>query len=672
MIIFIILAIICGVKARWDTGCNWYCYNYKECSQISVIVPPNRVIGCWGSFGCESATTILLGDFGGPSGCDSSQHSGGDYVICGGARGCANVLHMGYTSGKGEAYCEGTESCIDSNISMNIIHCMGLYSCSNAILNDPVSITATGAYSLYNASIFSRNTNSSFTLTGHMAGYGASIFCDHGVICSVYCGGTGCHHLTMHGAGQWNISYASNASYRPFQHPEIQQIQLQTNQNNKACTTVFDSMIEKVGTILDDTPGSLCCRGYTSCISGFGFETIITMKKSSNNSLVCSGQQSCQEIMINASNSDIICSGSSSCSQAKIISSANMYCSGYSGCKDIHITTNASIYCTGEESCSGAIMSIHSANNISILMEGKSSGNTASIYCGVESFCNLHCLGVAACSSISTLECSGHCEVHCNMDSGCPQWITYSPTVSTYNPTVNPTLSTYNPTVSTYYPTTSFIPVSTTPTTKYCEKMRLEITIISLYNCSLNELIIQNETKFTSNIRNIIYQRVFVNSDKYDHLYLKLVNINQTSLTSITMIYNVTNCNQGYELLNYFNSTDFNNTLTVKTKITYDCNNLQIARLSSELYRSFLPKPIIFDELTLNNPVSIILFATIFLLAILIVMGIVNNKKFYFALNDNFNARRMILYFLAVFGNFININTMYCYLYYFTLYDSSR
>ena len=136
--------------------------------------------------------------------------------------------------------------------------------------------------------------------------------------------------------------------------------------------------------------------------------------------------------------------------------------------------------------------------------------------------------------------------------------------------------------------------------------------------------------------------------------------------------YDVENCDKNMEhLIEYFNSSIFN--VTLKDDINeYYSVDPHIADISARQKQTFLPPPIAitFD---LTNPITLILFAVFMLLLFIVFIGHIqskSSKSFYCCkMSDNFHGVRVILFVLAVFVLFNNINTSYAYFYGYSIHS---
>ena len=374
-----------------------FCSDYKDedCvdgATLTTSFPDD--IYCRGSFSCSAATKL----------------SSGDNIRCLGARACATIPDIDYNAGSGQIWCYAAQSCSDSALSMNTVYCYASSSCSRSTISTPSVIRGYAEYALFNSSVFMNGGN--VELFGSMAGYGATLECAVSSSCNVWCKGSGCIGVTL--LGDW---IKTNSLDNNAQH------QLKGNgviSNDQACTQSFNLYQEYKDqpAIVDQGGGSVCCRGHQSCYNVGN----ITMTTDSLQSLVCSGQSSCQYVdNIQAYSANVICSGWYSCSSATMDSSADIFCSGYYSCQYSIITAKGgSIHCGGFRGCYFASISVPDSRNVSIFLSGYRSGSRADIACNEGAFCRIICLGAESCGSTISLECNGHCDVSCNVETGCP------------------------------------------------------------------------------------------------------------------------------------------------------------------------------------------------------------------------------------------------------------
>ena len=371
------------------------CDDYKQngCGDGATLTVPDY-IWCRGSLSCSAAKKL----------------SSGDIIHCRGARACAAIPDIGYTGGVGIMQCFAAESCSDSALSMKFLDCLGSSSCSRSTITTQSLIRGYAEYALFNSTVFMNGGN--VELFGSMAGYGATLECAVSSSCNLECKGSGCIGVTFLGNWIRNNSSDNNAQHELKGNGVIR--------NDQSCTQSFDVGREYSNqmAIVDQGGGSVCCRGYWSCYNVGS----ISMTTDSSQSLVCSGGGSCDEVdNIQAYSANIICSGTHSCHSATMESSADIFCSGSYSCYQSIITANGgSIHCGGYRGCRYAIISVPDSQNVTIFLSGYQSGLNANITCNEGAFCRIICLGAESCGSSIALQCDGHCDVSCNVETGCP------------------------------------------------------------------------------------------------------------------------------------------------------------------------------------------------------------------------------------------------------------
>eukprot|EP01084_Bolivina_argentea_P214459 364070_1 len=229
---------------------------------------------------------------------------------------------------------------------------------------------------------------------------------------------------------------------------------------------------------------------------------------------------------------------------------------------------------------------------------------------------------------------------------------------------------------------------SKTVTTE-CEVIVLNITIQS-HNYSLYNLIQSNPTKFTNILRENVYNYYQEHEELIVYQFRSLFRRHNDSLT---ISFNVTNCDFDIRDLNqYFNSSIFNTTLTKHINaVYYDDHEATIKDVSTKRI-SFLPPPILYTNIfSINNPLTIIFLSILGLLMLVVLVAFCQSKYFEafsklqhiihqhfgFKKIDNFNPVR-VMHFVtptynpstfAVFISFNNFNSSYAYFYGYTIHN---
>eukprot|EP01084_Bolivina_argentea_P214457 364068_1 len=231
---------------------------------------------------------------------------------------------------------------------------------------------------------------------------------------------------------------------------------------------------------------------------------------------------------------------------------------------------------------------------------------------------------------------------------------------------------------------------SKTVTTE-CEVIVLNITIQS-HNYSLYNLIQSNPTKFTNILRENVYNYYQEHEELIVYQFRSLFRRHNDSLT---ISFNVTNCDFDIRDLNqYFNSSIFNTTLTKHINaVYYDDHEATIKDVSTKRI-SFLPPPILYTNIfSINNPLTIIFLSILGLLMLVVLVAFCQSKYFEafsklqhiihqhlqhiihqhigFKRTDNFIASRLIFFVVAVFVSFNNFNSSYAYFYGYTIHHDS-
>ena len=248
---------------------------------------------------------------------------------------------------------------------------------------------------------------------------------------------------------------------------------------------------------------------------------------------------------------------------------------------------------------------------------------------------------------------------------------------STNNPSISPSI---NPT--TMSPTQHPITIIDYEVIGLFARFEWNVSNItqSLYN-----LVIINTTKFNQLMKKNILNHYGIDYDDInDDVILMLMDLyhNETSSNWMNITYNITNYNKQIgNMLNYLNSNQFGNSLTININKEYYHNSSINAVISTtttaKQYKSFLPPP--FDAhllLTLKNPVSISCLCFVFVLCIILLMGYIHgqkplkmNKIFKFGITDSFKLTRVISFLLNTIMFMTTMNTIYGYIYFYTYYN---
>eukprot|EP01084_Bolivina_argentea_P057464 104993_1 len=335
-----------------------YGRGYKSLSGINTSVNnPGDYVYCSGAFACTQISKIFCSN----------------WLVCDGSHSCGNIAASSYIKSLSYIFCWGANACEHSNMiaSNGYIVCGGDQSCIHSNITSP-TVSAPGAYSLYGASIYISNE---VYLSGFQAGYGSTIKCTSGNTCNIYCFGNGCE-MALVCPENSNCNIILNNNDPTVTIPPIQNINdynydfydmkyksnILTLNNEYACNNatqfVYDNYNETTE-IIDmnqQNGGPVCCRGSYSCLSAGS----ISFTATTSDILVCSGQGSCRDNIINTAN-PVFCEGQWSCESSTINGADEIYCLGSYACEDSVIKKSTNVYCSGRTACSNA--DIHSSGN---------------------------------------------------------------------------------------------------------------------------------------------------------------------------------------------------------------------------------------------------------------------------------------------------------------------
>eukprot|EP01084_Bolivina_argentea_P275490 469831_1 len=174
-------------------GTEWVISNYNEkiygLGYKSLYGPTTSItanyqtydVYCAGAFSCAQISFI-------------QYHF---YVPCSGSHSCANINGLSYINAK-TVSCSGSNSCENSHIiAWQNVNCQGSQSCIYTNITAPL-VYGSGAYSLYASMIDSllvTDNTLKIYLRGYQSGFGATIICRTGDICNIYCYNNGCEML---------------------------------------------------------------------------------------------------------------------------------------------------------------------------------------------------------------------------------------------------------------------------------------------------------------------------------------------------------------------------------------------------------------------------------------------------------------------------------------------
>eukprot|EP01084_Bolivina_argentea_P008883 16614_1 len=148
----------------------------------------------------------------------------------------------------------------------------------------------------------------------------------------------------------------------------------------------------------------------------------MTFNSPTEESIICSGDKSCDHAIIDTAGS-VYCEGSSSCINSNSIRALSIYCLGRWSCKNSNIINTSVVYCSGYQSCELMDFTISNSIGFKVYLLGKDAGLKAVFNfhnCSTTNIneCSMECLGNDACNDAS-VNCYGNCNIHCNTRKAC-------------------------------------------------------------------------------------------------------------------------------------------------------------------------------------------------------------------------------------------------------------
>eukprot|EP01083_Nonionella_stella_P160251 523644_1 len=368
-------------------------------------------------------------------------------VKCKATQSCSNTSIVARDNIK----CYGSQSCTSSILrtttpsSTNDILCDGEQSCANSRIYPARALEATGTHSLYFATIYSNSQNNlTLQLRAELAGYGGTLTCDSGHTCHIHCDGhTSCYMFFIDCIGTCHI-YADGTmepTTNITQFTQINDISRSTIATEALCNThpnarTYDSYREQADADIvtpSDNPGPICCRAHSACEAS-------KINCAQGEDVICSGGFGCKDATIDANNGSVFCEAADACYNTHLHNISYLYCGGLISCQLATVVSSSYVTCCGENSCDTSI--IYSAGtDLDLHLSGHKAGDSATIYCNENDWCNIRCIGHKSCLN-TVLHCDGTCNVYCDASSQCPLGWTSSPTVSpTYHPTEAPSIN---------------------------------------------------------------------------------------------------------------------------------------------------------------------------------------------------------------------------------------
>ena len=447
-------------------------YGYKS-AQHATLLTSNGTITISGAYSAQFSQSILSNNT----------------ILCRSTRSCSNVANIASTI---SIECSAALACADSLLTVNKhdtqIDCIGDKSCSNAIISGAAVVHGSGSGSLRNATIMLHNNNgltssdANVTLGGFYSGYNTTIICHDGMNCIINCRGNGClntvvlgcvnenttciinchsnknmqnHICPFIGDDDDNITYTEyHAKYKiyfmfyEYFDNKMLDIVKQSIINDENCQLTFDDYLGLDQTQEPNYNGTICCRGYISCI--FSNNITVNINSNTNSShnydIVCSGGHSCHYSsylqILNAyslnpnftQSKGIFCAGWAACTSNKGIKpgiDGTVYCGGRGSCSSSNVFGGKEVYCAGIYSCLST--KFYSVSNIYLLSTNDNSfpwtnylseiySNDTNATVTLETgTMNVYLMGYRSGGSIN-IQCNGNgdiCNIFCLTNSAC-------------------------------------------------------------------------------------------------------------------------------------------------------------------------------------------------------------------------------------------------------------
>eukprot|EP01084_Bolivina_argentea_P008882 16613_1 len=403
-------------------GLNTYCNNASQCVGQSIVLSAEYGDYLYGQgyksiFGSSSSingnTAAVNVKCYGSFACYETSFIHASSITCRGAKSCANVSDMSYfinntylmIRGYGVSSLSYSTIFAGSNI---YVYCYGYSSCSYTNIINATRVYGQGSFSLYKSTLINpRNVY----FNGYLSGYATNIICTENNICNISSSFTNYFGTKFNCSGICNFfperinttySYIKlNTSRFNFTTIATVNDALCSNQSNDM---TFDNSQEKLHSgiipINYDSKGPLCCRGYQSCKG-----TDMTFNSPTEESIICSGDKSCDHAIIDTAGS-VYCEGSSSCINSNSIRALSIYCLGRWSCKNSNIINTSVVYCSGYQSCELMDFTISNSIGFKVYLLGKDAGLKAVFNfhnCSTTNIneCSMECLGNDACNDAS-------------------------------------------------------------------------------------------------------------------------------------------------------------------------------------------------------------------------------------------------------------------------------
>lgn len=344
------------------------CYDYKSC-QESNITNENGNTLCFGGYSCYNASRLEVIDNVGN-------------IECHGLFACAYSSKI--KSYYQKIYCVGENSCYKStmfqNTTSDTIYCLGFGSCRESAIYLSTQIHFWGHYSGQNSIIQSEENETTVYFYDKTSGAGTNVTCNLGHTCYIECFYNGCDDVTLiENGGTFDINCNVDAFYsnkcpngqkisnfiidkvpslnrvsftQDYNYPNSD-INISYDPCNSNLTNAMTCSLEKEC----ETSTTLITieeNGGDVHLSGAWTSEQATIWTSSDSSIFCRGQESCEAVSMNHSYTrDIYCVAWLSCWYLNIEhSSSNLHVYGYIAGRQISISRlNGDIDCQGYLPC---------------------------------------------------------------------------------------------------------------------------------------------------------------------------------------------------------------------------------------------------------------------------------------------------------------------------------
>ena len=422
------------------------CVAESECAYSTQLVPSGD-LECSGYKSCIFSNLTALDDVScsGTYSCYSAiQINGTGTVICRGDGSCANAF---IAAGVSVVGCYAPNSCfqttVDSSISLQV-YCNGDNSCSQSNMT-AITLTANGAYSFNNGTVSSAQLGPShvYTFTGYFAGYGGTVICLDSDVCTIDCYGNACYNLTIDcDAGAtcivncdnnasivcpngYQTNFARNYTFEIL-YDALEELMISDQEcditGDVALINQCDDGYQCDTEHIFNTNSSICCRGSQTCDDN-------TVLNTTGDFIYCGAFEACslgnlgRHVEIKHSeNNTIHCNGAGACQYATVITNDTIHCD-YESCFPAIIYNAKNLFCSGASSCRGASTAIHNVENVYVL-GGSFAVWTATISARNSTQMNVYLLsprGSTGTSGNLNIECLGDtwCYIECGVAGGC-------------------------------------------------------------------------------------------------------------------------------------------------------------------------------------------------------------------------------------------------------------